>query len=667
MDPYDFSGLATAYDVPCGDGRLIQKGAFDHQEGDTVPIVWRHGHDDIRNVLGHAMLSVNGDPSGMRVKARFNQSKEGQRAKQLVQDQDIKALSIWANELIEHEKKDVRAVEKGRIREVSLVLTGMNPGALIDDVVRHSDDPMNPNFVEQDGVIIHTDYEIELDVEEEEEEVVEEEVTEEPPKEEETEEVIVHEDEDETVGDIYESLDEGQTKLFAVILHAAAKGEKVPPNGSTEKGGPTLKEVFDTLTEEQTTTLYYMAGEVVSQEEVVSQGDTTMPETHNIFEESVDKDKDLVLAHENVSAAIASASKGRASSLREVFMQHEVSISSLHLLAQADPTFLQHSITNIANFFPESKAVSPGGPQYYGREQGWVPGVLSGVRHVPWSRLKSNYADLTGADARAKGYVTGAQKVEEVIVALQRETTPQTIYKLQKLDRDNIVDITEFNVVAWLKTEMRMMLQEEVARAILIGDGRSAGADKIVETNVRPIYNDDPVYTISRIFNDVGSEDDFANFTAAEFIILVDYIAESFDDYRGAGSPVFYCQQSLLTKLLTVRDTDSHRLHVNKADLADQLGVSAIVPVPVMNAMERTGEVDPTGLPTGTYDIATLGVIVNLRDYSVGQDRGGEVNFFDDFDIDYNKYTYLYETRMSGALTNPKSAIAIELVTAKTA
>lgn len=660
METYDFGGVATAYDVKCKDGRVIQKGAFDHQNGETVPIVWRHGHDDIRNVLGHAMLSVGEEPPGMRVKARFNQSKEGQRAKQLVQDEDIKALSIWANELIEHETKDGRAVEKGRIREVSLVMTGMNPGAQIDDVIRHSEDPMNPDFVEEDGIIIHTDNEIELMVEEEEEEVQEEE-----------EEVVEHqeeeEDEDETVNDIYKTLNEAQTKLFDVVIHAAGTGEKLPPNGSTEKGGPTLKEVFDSLSEKQRDVLYYMTGQV-SQEEPVSQGDNDMAETHNIFEESGSQEKDVHLAHENLNAAMTTAQKGRVSSLREVFMQHEVTIDALHLLAMEEPAFLAHSITNISNFFPNARAVDPGGPQYYKSEpSAWVARVLNGVRRVPWARLKSSYADLTGADARAKGYVTGAQKVEEVIVALQRETTPVTVYKKQKLDRDNLIDITEFDVVVWLKAEMRMMLQEEVARAILISDGRSAGADKIVETNVRPIYNDDATYTISRIYNDVGNEDDFANWTAAEFVAFVDYVAESFDDYRGAGSPVFFCQQSLLSKLMTVRDADNHRLHVNKADLADQLGVSEVVPVPLMNGMERTGEVDPTGLPTGTYDIATLGVIVNLRDYSVGQDRGGEVNFFDDFDIDYNKYTYLYETRLSGALTNPKSAIAIELVTAKTA
>ncbi len=666
MDPYDFSGMATAYDVACGDGRLIQKGAFDHQEGETVPIVWRHGHDDIRNVLGHAMLTVNGEPSGMRIKARFNQSTEGQRAKQLVLDEDIKALSIWANELVEHEKKDVRAVEKGRIREVSLVLTGMNPGALIDDVVRHSEDPLNPNFVEQDGVIIHTDYIIDLDWEEPKAEP-DPEPKAEPKKAEPVvvnKAVIIHQDD--TIKAIYKSLSAGQTKLFEVILHAAAKGEKLPPTGSTEEGGPTLEEVFNTLSNKQRNVLYYMTGEL-TQEEPVSQGDTNMPVTHNIFEKSVPKEEDVHLAHQNVNAALITASKGRASSLREVFAQHEVSINSLHLLAENDPQFLAHSITNISNFFPNAAPVDPGGPQFYGREMAWVPRILSGVRQVPWARLKSNYADLTGADARAKGYVTGALKVEEVIVALQRETTPQTVYKLQKLDRDYIIDITEFDVVVWLKGEMRMMLQEEVARAILISDGRAPGADKIVETNVRPIYNDDPVYTINRLYDLVADAATFTTFTAAEFIVLVDYIAESFDDYRGSGSPVFFLQQTLLTKLLTIRDLDSHRLHINRADLADQLGVSAVVPIPVMNGMIRNDIVDPPGVPTGTYNIETLGVIVNLRDYSVGQDRGGEVNFFDQFDIDYNKYTYLYETRMSGALTNPKSAIAIENVVLKSA
>lgn len=662
-DAYDFSGIATAYDVLCKDGRVIKNGAFDHQAGQVIPIVWRHGHDDIRNVLGHAQLAVNPQPPGMRVTATFNKTKEGQRAKHLVQNKDIKYLSIWANELIERSKSNgkgvIREVEHGTIREASLVLAGMNPGALIDDVVRHSDDPLDPDLVIADGVIIHTDLPISLyEVEEEEKE---------KENTEELEETVSHE-EKETVESILATLTDEQQRLFDVVVHSAAIGEKVPPTRPNAKNGsgPTVQEVFDTLSDKQKNVLYYMVGEI-SQEDL-SQGDPDPMTTHNIFEEEGRNENETVLIHEKINSALKSAASRRPNSLRELFLQNGISIDDLHTLSQSDPKFLAHSISNISNFFPDNKLVDPGGPQYFAdREMTWVPRVLNGVRRVPWARLKSNYADLTADTARAKGYVTGAAKVEEVIDNLQRETNPQTVYKLQKLDRDNILDITDFDVVVWLKAEMRMMLQEEVARAVLISDGRSAGADKIVETNIRPIYNDAATYTISRIYNDVGNTKTFSSMTAAELIVLLDYIAESFDDYRGAGNPVFYCQPSLLTKLLTLRDSQDHRLHMNRADLADQLGVSDIVPIPPMNDMSRAGVVDPPGLPTGTYTIETLGVIVNLRDYAMGQDRGGEVNFFDDFDIDYNKYTYLYETRLSGALVNPKSAIAIENVTAKTA
>jgi hypothetical protein len=286
----------------------------------------------------------------------------------------------------------------------------------------------------------------------------------------------------------------------------------------------------------------------------------------------------------------------------------------------------------------------------------------------PFARIKSQYADITGADARAKGYVTAAEKVEEVIAVLKRVTTPQTIYKLQKLDRDDIIDITDFDVVVWLKGEMRLMLREELARAILISDGRNdTGADAILKANVRPIYNDSAVYTISKIFNDVANEQELVAFTATETIELIDYIADARKDYRGVGSPTFYCQPEVLAKLLLVRDTDNRRLHPTEASLAEALRVNNIVEIPPMSAMSRAGIVDPPGLPTGTYTIATLGIIINLADYIIGADKGGQTAFFDDFDLDYNKYTYLYETRLSGALVNPKSAMAIELVTAKTA
>jgi hypothetical protein len=394
----------------------------------------------------------------------------------------------------------------------------------------------------------------------------------------------------------------------------------------------------------------------VDQEENVSQGDSDpMPQdTHNIFEKDGDEKDEAVLMHEQALNILAHAVKTRASSLKGAFIAAEETLS--------------HSITDIDFMFPDARKVDAGGPQYYSRPMEWVESVLGATKKRPFSRIKSMYADLTGADARAKGYVTGNQKVEEVIAVLKRVTTPQTIYKLQKLDRDDIIDITDFNVVVWLKAEMRMMLREELARAILISDGRAdTGDDAIISTNVRPIHSDDVTYTIRGIYNDATNEKLVTAMTDAEALVFIDHVADLRQYYRGSGSPTFYCQPEILSRLLLIRDADDHRLHRTEAELASALRVSKIVEVPPMSAMSTAGQVDPPGLPAGTYTIETVGVIVNLNDYVIGMDKGGQTAFFDDFDLDFNKYTYLYETRLSGALVNPKSAIHVENVTAKTA
>lgn len=376
--------------------------------------------------------------------------------------------------------------------------------------------------------------------------------------------------------------------------------------------------------------------------------------THNVFEPDGERKKENTLSHEQAISILASAVNSRAGSLRDAFA--------------ADENTLAHSITDIDFMFPDARKVDAGGPQFYSRPMEWVEKVLTACKPRPFSRIKSMYADLTGADARAKGYVTGNQKVEEVIAVLKRVTIPQTIYKLQKLDRDDIVDVTDFNVVVWLKTEMRLMLREELARAVLISDGRNdTGDDAILSVNVRPIYNDDPVYTVDGIWNDIGNEKAFSTFTAAETVAMIDYIASQRQYYRGSGSPIFYIQPEVLSQMLLVRDVDNRRIHRTESELASALRVSSILEVPPMSALSRAGEVDPPGLPTGTYTIETLGIVVNLNDYIIGMDKGGKTAFFDDFDLDFNKYTYLYETRLSGAMVNPKAAISIENVTAKTA
>jgi len=662
---YDFSGIATAYDVLCGDGRVIRHGAFDWQAGQTIPMVWRHDHK-ITNYLGHGILEKSNSPSGMRVRAYFNQTPEGRHAKQMVQDKEIEHLSIWANELQENTMQhgsfgQVLAVQKGTIREFSLVLAGQNPGALIDDVVVHGVDGFGEPYEKTDGVYIHTEVPIEVYIAHEEPvvpPVVEEPVVEEAKGEEIQQEDPPPDAEDalshaEATGiDVFDSLNEEQKLLFNVVLHSAMGGKPAPvtSDGTEDQTGPTLQEVFDSLNEEQKQLLYFMAGEL-SQDENLQQGDSEMlekNETHRIFAEGSDGQPANSFSHEDVSRALVEAAKTRSGSLKA--------------------TFLQHSITDVDNLFPDAQAESPGGPAYLSREMTWVEKVLTATSSRPFARIKSMYADLTPDAARAKGYVTGAAKVDEVIAVLKRVTTPVTIYKKQSLDRDDVIDITEFDVVVWLKAEMRLMLREELARAILISDGRSgADPEKIVETNVRPIYNDDPAYTISAIYNDVGNTKAITAFTASEVVDFVDWVASQMQYYRGSGQPTFYCQPEVLTKLLLVRDANNQRLHRSVSELAEALRVAAIVDVPPMSAMSRAGEVDPTGLPAGTYTIETAGVIVNLKDYVVGMDKGGQTSFFDDFDIDYNKLKYLYETRLAGAMVRPLSAIAVENVTAKTA
>lgn len=650
MTDFKFTGMATVYDTWCEDGRRIKKGAFDHQDGETVPLVWRHGNKDITNVVGHGRLSVSEEPPGMRIFGTFNGTKQGRQAEQLVDGEDVTGLSIWANEIIEHALESgqlqievggtKREVETGWIREVSLVLAGANPGAKIDDVIRHSDDPTNPDMVFMDGIIVHTGLPISLgEVEDD------------------TDEVVEHEDE--TIEDVIATLDDDQRDLFDIIIHATVSGEK-PPSGMAgdDTGGLTVAEVHDTLSVKQQNVLNYLVGKVSQDQTAIAQeadGDEGDPEvmTTNIFEQQNDN-TDVVLSHESVGNVLVAAREGRVDSLRKLFVENEIIVS--------------HSITDIDYLFPDAKNVKSGGPEFYTRPMEWVEGVLNGTQRRPFSRIKSWYSDLTPDAARAKGYVTGALKVEEVIAVLKRVTTPQTVYKLQKLDRDDILDITDFDVVMWLKSEMRLMLREELARAILFSDGRAnTGADAIQTANIRPIYNDDPVYTIQWSYNDVGNLTALADMTNDELIDLIDFIAESAAEYRGAGSPKFYCAPAVRTKLMGIRDADGRRLHRSEAELADAMDVAGIVTVPTAAGMTSSDVEDPSGLPAGTYDLEHLGVIINLRDYVIGMDRGGQTSFFDDFDLNYNKYEYLYETRLSGALIHPKSAIAVNVATAFTA
>lgn len=601
---YDFSGYATKNGLKCSDGRTILKDAFKHQDGMTVPLVWQHLHNEPGNVLGHAVLENRED--GVYCYGKFNDTEAGKNAKQLVEHGDISSLSIYANQLKEQAKKVIH----GAIREVSLVLSGANPGALID----------NLNFAHGDGTYV----------------------------EDETEAIIytglnfTNDDnsaahsEDSTVAEIFDTLNEEQkTVVYAMIAHAA--GEK--PEGGTvnktiqhAKADATVKEVFDTLNEEQKKVVYYLIGAALEeagaesgalkQSNLNEEGESIMKT--NVFDQSTQVANKNALTHDQMVTILDDAK--RFGSLKESFIAHTE----------------EYGFNPIDILFPDAKDVEAGGPITTKRNDAWVEDVLSGTNHTPFSRIKTRIADLTVDEARAKGYVTGALKKEEVIPLMKRVTTPTTVYKKQKLDRDDMVDITDFDVVVWLKKEMRGMLDEEVARAVLIGDGRIVGdEDKINEQNVRPIAMDDANVFIHRV--EVESD-----MTTDE---IIDEFIRARKYYKGSGVPALYTSTDLLTEMLLVKDKQGHRMYKTIQELASVLRVSKIVEVEPMNeAVRKVGE----------DEHQILGIVVNLKDYTIGADKGGQVAMFDDFDIDYNQYKYLIETRISGALTKPKSALVIE-------
>jgi hypothetical protein len=610
---HDFSGLVTAYGVPCSDGRVIEHGAFDHQDGQRVTMVWRHMHKELENVLGHGFLQAT--KAGMRVKAFFNNSKQGQLAKQLVHSGDLQFLSIWANQVIEHmdEVAGLKRVKKGQIREFSLVLSGANPGAVIDNVVMHSDDEWEPDVVLTDSLLIQTGEPIEIYHEEASEEVAKP--------------VVEHEGE--TVKQIFETFTEEQKNLTYIMIHSAVSGTVDIESGSENNDGegPTVKEVFDTLTEEQKNVLYYMVGAASEKETDVQQSDTGDNQMkHNVFENG-GEEKEVTISHDEMNSILQQASKARSGKLSEFFE------SSFEHAGT-------YGIDNISYLFPDAKNVQQT-PVWYAEDMDWVNAIMTGVRKSRFSRIKTRYADITTEEARALGYATGDLKVEEVFEILYRVTTPQTIYKKQKLDRDDILDITDFNVVQWMKAEMQVMLRAEVARAILVGDGRLVTDDyKISETNIRPIYTDDDMYAHKVL---IASTDTVLD--------IIDAFVEQRNNYKGSGNPTLYATPELLNSMLLVRDTTGRRIYDTERSLAAALRVSNIVEVPKMSGHTRDDDGDTLTL---------LGILVNLNDYTIGMDRGGETTFFSDFDIDYNQEKYLLETRLSGSLTIPKAALVFE-------
>ncbi len=633
MAKYDFSGYATKNNIRCSDGRTIRKNAFVDNDGMTVPLVWQHRHNEPSNVLGHALLENRED--GVYAYGSFNDTAEGQRAKTLVRHGDITKLSIYANGL---KQTTDGSVMHGNIREVSLVLAGANPGAYIQTLdIQHSDDP---DYDELFDAEIYSDDDITIqhaDDDEEEDDLKKklkkppladlvkedksdnEEATEEPTESEETDE---------------EDEDEGKGKKIAHSDNTN-KEENTMPNTNSEK---TVQDVLNELTEEQMNVVAYLIGEAVQ-----SKGDEAQHGYYdydeedylmhtNVFEQNPEME---FLAHADAffdeSEAIFAEAK-KSNSLKDVVLAH----------AQ------DYGIEDIDLLFPDDRAID-NEPDMISRDQAFVKEFMDRVHKSPFARIKSIHADITEAEARAKGYVKGTKKLDEVFRLLKRATAPTTVYKHQKLDRNDIIDITDFDIIVFLKKEMRLMLNEELVRAMLVGDGRSSSAaDKIDEQCIRPIWTDDDLYTIKQTISFTGGMTDNEKARA----IIVGAI-KARKNYRGKGSPIFFTTEDTLTLLLLATDNDGRDLYDTPEKLATKLRVAKIVTSEILENLTRTD--DGT-----TYTL--VGIIVNPNDYNVGTDKGGEVSLFEDFDIDFNQQKYLIETRLSGALVHPYSAIALESV-----
>jgi len=584
MEAADFSGYATKAGLKCSDGRTITSEAFKHMDGMTVPLVWQHGHNDPKNVLGHAVLKALKD--GMYAYGFFNDTDQGNNARKLVQHKDVKWMSIFANQLVEKSKQ----VLHGEICEVSLVIKGANPGALIDFVaIRHADGNVE---LFEDEAVIYTGLEFEH--------------SDEFQDDEEDDEELEHADPNTmTIQDIYDSLTDVQKNVVHYLIGAAVEG----PGDSVAQSA-----IDEDAKEEETA-----EGDLAH-----SQEGTTV--SRNVFDQT-DQDKQStegkhVLSHDAIKGLFESAAKR----------------GSMKLAVQ--DYCLAHNINDVDILFPDAKNVM-NTPEWDKRRTEWVAGVLGKTRHTPFTRIKSIVADLTLEVARARGYVKGNLKKEEFFGLVKRTTGPTTVYKKQKLDRDDILDITDFDVVAWMKGEMRLMLEEELARAILIGDGRAVDDDDKIKdpvgaadgNGIRSIVNDDDLYT-AKVY--VNLDDASSN-----YLELVDAIIRTRRLYKGTGLPCMYTTETVISNFLTLRDSEQKRMYRNIEELATELRVSDIVAVEVME--------DETDL---------LAILVNLQDYNIGTDQGGEVSLFDDFDLDYNQFKYLIETRVSGALVKIRSALA---------
>ena len=594
MSEFNFTGWATRHNVRCSDGRVILKDAFKHNDGKKVPLVWNHQHDDVTNVLGYAILEHHDE--GMLARCAFNDTENGQYAKSLVEHGDITQLSIFANQLGQQKLPTVTNVLHGEIREVSLVFASANPKAYIESIIRHSAD--GQEIINEDEGVIYSGEDIELLHADKEE----------PEKTEKEDPAVAEETKNEkTVKDVYDEFNDEQKAVVSILVAQAVE--------DALEGKTTEDE------EDEDKNIKHSEG-----------GEDSMKT--NVFDK--DTQTGNVLTHSDMENIFKDAK--RCGSLKEAFLAHADGDTEIAAKTQ------NYGINGTDWLFPEARTLT-NVPQFIQRDMGWVKKVMAGVHHTPFSRIKSIFADITEEDARAKGYIKGKLKKEEVFGLLKRTTTPTTIYKKQKLDRDDVSDITDFDVVAWIKAEMRLMLDEEIARAILVGDGRSTSSDdKINEINIRPIWKDEDLYTIKASV-DVAAGADADTKTKA----FIRAAIKSRKNYKGSGEPTLYTTEDVLTDCLLLEDTNGRVIYDTVEKLKNALRVKEIVTVPVMEGLENEN------------GGALMGIIVNLNDYNVGADKGGAINMFDDFDIDYNAQKYLIETRCSGALIKPYAAIALEL------
>lgn len=644
---YDFSGYATRNDIKCTDGRIIRAGAFADQDGAKVPLVWNHDHRGMENVIGHALLENRSD--GVYAYGVFNETKNGINAKELVEHGDICAMSIYANKL----KQNGPDVTHGVIRELSLVYAGANPGAYIDSVITHEDGADEEAVIYFDQAIDASNGELTH----EDKETQEKDSKEEPEKK-------PDETPKKTPKEIIDGLSEKKKKVAVLIIRMSPKIDEIDTiNDSKEQSvsdkGETVADIWETFTDEEKKAVYAVIGTAKENNESSDDGDEEEDNDnkeekvmrHNAFDKETQTETvDGVLTHSDQEAILALAKSKSCGSLREAMEQYA-----------GETDHLQHGIDEIETLFPEYKDVKPGAPELVTDNLGWVTTVMNGVHKSPISRIRTRQTDARGRKIRGLGYQKGNLKKEVGNVKLMSRTTdPYTVYVKDSMNRDDILDITDFDVVSYEYNLLRMALNEEIATAVMVGDGREDGdEDKIPEDKIRPIWTDDELYTIHKAVDVAGMKtklqgsDTSKNFgdNYIETEAIIEAALDARIDYRGSGSPAFFCTPQLVNTMLMARDLNGRRIYNSIDELKTILNVSAIVTIEQFAGLQRTVD---------TNKMALLGIMVNLDDYYVGATKGGQITQFNQFDIDFNKEKYLIETRISGALTKIKSAIVLE-------